>query len=1856
MAAASPAPGPSADTIAPPKPTQPRPAPKDLDSGLSPSALRQIAALQDAKLARSPAQQKLDSNLIDADKASRGVPVAREVTLSPPSLERDAAGRVLVDLDARVTDDLLRALEASGGRIVNHFSNFDAIRAWIPLAELETVAGRVDVKFIRQAVKATTNAGRVNSEGDAAHRANTARASFGVDGTGVKVAVLSDSVDFLANSQASGDLGAVTVLPGQSGVPGSGEGTAMLEIVHDLAPGAQLFYATAFAGPASFAQNILDLRNRYGCDIIIDDVGYFNESPFQDGIIARAVNQVTADGALFFSSAGNAGNKSDNESGTWEGDFVDGGTFTTGGQSAGRIHSFGAVNYNQVVAGGSSRHVDLFWADPLGAAANDYDVYVLDSTGANVVAKSDSTQNGQSDPYEIVDKLEVGQRIVVVKFKGDARFLHLETGRGRLAISTAGNTRGHNSAVDAFCVAAVDANTSYPDPFTGNAKNPVEDFSSDGPRRVFFQANGTPITPGNFTSTGGAVRQKPDLAAADGVLTTLPGDSGLNPFFGTSAAAPHAGAIAALIKSYNRSLTSGQIRSILTATALDIEAPGLDRDAGAGLVMALAALQSVPTAGPPTFTALNPVRGPVGTTVLLAGTRLTGAISVKFNGVEAAFQVDSASSISTTVPSGATTGRVTVTTPGGTASSTGDFVVVNSPSITSFTPVSGAAGTRVILTGANFNGTTRVEFNGVNAPAFTVDSATQISVTVPAGAASGRISVTSAAGTGLSTASFTLTALPVIANFTPEAGGPGTVVTVNGANFTGVNAVRFGGINAPVFTVNSAVRLTATVPPGAVTGPISVTTPNGSGSSAASFNVSGPPTITGLTPPQGAIGAAVIITGTGLTGASAVRFNGLSAVFAVNSATEISTTVPLGATTGPISLTTPGGTAMSPATFTVLAPTGNDAFAGAIALSGANGSITGNSSAATKEANEPDHAGNEGGKSIWFRWTAPASGTFQFDTTGSSFDTLLAVYLGNSLTTLTTIAANDDNANGRQSTVTILATAGMTYRIAVDGYRSPGATAASAAAGDATLRWSGNAAAPTITGFSPGTGPIGSTVVIDGANFTGATAVTFNAVAAPFAVNSAVRITATVPANAGSGPIRVTSPGGTAVSAANFTALTTPANDRFANALGLTGTSGTVAGRNADATRETGEPIHAGNSGGRSVWFSWIAPAAGSFTFETTGSDFDTLLAVYTGASVSGLTPIASNDDSAPGTISRVTFPTVAGTTYRVAVDGFNGASGAWLLRWSAVQNPPIVTSFSPPAGSIGSSVIIRGANFLDATAARFNGVNASFTVDSATQITAVVPLGANTGPVSVTTPNGTALSATAFVVASGPSNDAFVSAQLLTGTAAIVAGSNVEATKEPGEPNHGGNAGGRSVWYRWIAPSTGNWAIDTAGSRFDTLLGVYTGGPVGGLTLVAGNDDARADKSSRVNVPALAGTTYFIAVDGYEGSSGELTLKLMPSAAPQVIYSTGFEPSEGFIAENPLAGQGAWESSGSGGNGVAAELFTGSLQQAYVGSIAPDLGDTTTLVWWPANYVPQTSQRPLVRFSVRMAIADSNNGFYDDFFWSVYNRAGQRLFSLNFDNDTLGIYTLLNDGSDYARTPISFVNEQVSNLEILMDFARNRWRAIWNGESLGPELPISALAGRTLDLGDVDAVWVLKDSSNPGDNAMVFDYYRITAEVGAQPVIVAGPVSQSVVAGATLTLRVVADGDEPLRYQWSRNGAAMPGATNAILELPNANTGQAGTYLVTVTNLSGAASASAVVTISQPARAVLSPGRILPDGQWQFTISGTTGARYAVEYSDNLVDWQELTLVTVQGGGVVVNDPLAGTAGRRFYRARTTF
>ena len=557
---------------------------------ISPAAGQQMRVLMDEKASRTPAQRKISSSLLDMSMKRRGAALMSAVPNLRSTVTVRQDNTTEVDIKGEVSERLLQQIKDLGGTVTNKHPKYKAIRARLPVDQLETLAGSPDVVNIRPPDQYQLH--KVNtSEGDRTHRADTARTTFGFDGTGVKIGIISDSVEALASLQNSEDLPSVTVLPEQAS-SGTSEGTAMLEIVHDLAPGAQLFFATANGGQAQFAQNILDLSTA-GCDVIVDDVSYFAEPVFQDGIIAQSVNTVITNGVQYYSSAGNSGNLNDGTSGVWEGDFVPA-AIPSVIQTGGSAHDFGGgTNFNQITKDSPSWFI-LQWSDPQGASSNDYDLFLLSSDLSQVLGKSDTTQDGDDDPIEGIDTGDFNDTnnvLVIIRKPGaQSRYLHLNTNRGSLTITTAGQTSGHSAAVNAFSVAAVDVATTGGGTFVGGAANPVETFSSDGPRRIFYQADGTPITSGNFSSTGGMLRQKPDITAADGVATATPGFS---PFFGTSAAAPHAAAIGALLLQAQPTLTPAQVRDVYNQTALDIETPGVDRDSGVGIIMADTALNAV---------------------------------------------------------------------------------------------------------------------------------------------------------------------------------------------------------------------------------------------------------------------------------------------------------------------------------------------------------------------------------------------------------------------------------------------------------------------------------------------------------------------------------------------------------------------------------------------------------------------------------------------------------------------------------------------------------------------------------------------------------------------------------------------------------------------------------------------------------------------------------------------------------------------------------------------------------------------------------------------------------------------------------------------------------------------------------------------------------------------------------------------------------------------------------------------------------------------------------------------------------------------------------------------------------------
>lgn len=493
---------------------------------------------------------------------------------------------------------------------------------------------------------------------------------------------------------------------------------------------------------------------------------------------------------------------------------------------------------------------------------------------------------------------------------------------------------------------------------------------------------------------------------------------------------------------------------------------------------ALVGASVAPAGAATTITGLSPATGPAGTSVMVSGTEFGGASAVTFNGTAAAFTRTSATRIRAVVPCGATTGKVAVTTPGGTVQSSGDFTVTApAPTITTFAPAAGTIGATVTVMGTNLRCVSAVQFNGTPAT-YTSMSPTVLTATVPPGATTGKITVVAAGGTVQSTGDFVVPGSPTITALSPTSGLPRTMVMITGTNLTGTTAVSFNGLPAVTFSVTSATQIKATVPCAATTGTVSVTTPVGTATSTDPFTVGtmSPPTVTGFSPASSATGSTVTISGTNLTCATSVQFNGVEAAYAVVSGTQIRATVPAVATTGKITVTTPAGSALSTGDFTVPAPT-----------------ITGFSPA-----------------------SGPVGTTVMITGTGLTGATAVQIN-GTALTDVTVVSP--------MKIVGRVATGTSTGRVTVT---TPSGTATSTA--DFSVP------APTVTSFTPITGAVGDLVTITGTGFLGATGATVNGTAmTDVTVVSATRITARVGAGSTTGPIVVTTPAGTGTGAAAFT-------------------------------------------------------------------------------------------------------------------------------------------------------------------------------------------------------------------------------------------------------------------------------------------------------------------------------------------------------------------------------------------------------------------------------------------------------------------------------------------------------------------------------------------------------------------------------------------------------------------------------------------------------------------------------------------------------------------------------------------------
>ena len=648
-----------------------------LASALSPTgALAPASAL--AALA-PPSDGALSPRLAELAKpALRTAPAAEQAQAlslaneGPGSLVRDG-NRVLVEVrfdhGAAVSVGDLRQ---AGAQVVNVSPQYQTVTVAAKPDELRALNGVPRVAGAREVLKPITHStcpsGEVVSEGvqqlHAGDATGEARQVFGVNGSGVTVGILSDSYN-RATEAADGSGPVATTasrdvgngdLPGlgntcagettpvgvldDSEAEGEDEGRAMSQIVHDVAPGANLAFATAFTGEAAFAENIEHLakpvsQGGAGADVVVDDVAYFDEPFFQDGPIGVAAENVVNGGAPLFSSAGNDNliDESDKDIASWEAPaFRDSLTCPL---LLVAVPEFGASHcmdfdpsegtsdntFGIRVEEGETLTVDLQWSEPWFGVETDLDAFLLNAAGEPLeeevegeefLVGSQMDNLSTQEPFEFFQWENPGPerevQLVINRCSGACNPAASATNSPRLKFDLLQNgggvseteypesangdivgptVFGHTGSPSAISVGAVPV-----PPFFSEEPEP---YSSRGPVTYYYQ----PVRSSSPAKALGSpeVISKPDLAAPDCGVTTFFAFqvSGKWRFCGTSAAAPHAAGIAALMLQRDPHAIPSQVRSALVNSAKPVGSFGPDA-VGAGLANAVGALELTPDA------------------------------------------------------------------------------------------------------------------------------------------------------------------------------------------------------------------------------------------------------------------------------------------------------------------------------------------------------------------------------------------------------------------------------------------------------------------------------------------------------------------------------------------------------------------------------------------------------------------------------------------------------------------------------------------------------------------------------------------------------------------------------------------------------------------------------------------------------------------------------------------------------------------------------------------------------------------------------------------------------------------------------------------------------------------------------------------------------------------------------------------------------------------------------------------------------------------------------------------------------------------------------------------------------------
>jgi hypothetical protein len=1273
--------------------------------------------------------------------------VVQQGPLAPQSrghIRIDAAGRVQVYVWTReVTPQLLDDLAALGGEIEH--TAIDVVQAWVPVGALTRLAEHSSVRSVEPPAYARASTGSQNTQGDTLLGAKAVRDQLAVTGQGIRVGVLSMGLGGLEESIDAGDLpattfhcktppssippltivqrptrcftgerlvrtsGGITAYPfpaGQDlaadagGTP-HGEGTAMLEIVHDLAPGAELWFATGRTSLDILAALDFLAAN---VDVIVSDLGFPGFFPDGQNSMSQAVSAIMSDPSrrarAYIQAAGNLADKH------YAGTYTDSGT----GDANGHLHRFEAIDGTQGPATGATANlvrvapfaslsIWLSWDDLPGAATSDYDLLLYacpNGVPGALLAAGDETQDGFGEPQEALDYFNQSaapvdvcyaiqnvrnaapvRRLNVIFDDVTAPLLHQYSTPGRSLLPPADAEGG------LIAVGAVSRLT----PTT------IEPFSSQGP-----------------TFDG---RSKPDLVATDAVWITGAGGFGRACgqricFDGTSAAAPHVAAIAALVLDLNPALTRTQLKNALMQTAVALGDPNVF---GAGRVDAQAAAtraQALITTSPtPTIGALEPDTSLAGDPELIltvTGTGFVPSSVVRWNGADRSTAFVSSTELRAVIPAsdltseGSADVRVFTPTPGGGLTGARAFTIVAIatpvPTLSSVAPTSIVVGSPTFTlsaSGRNFTGSSVVRWNGVSRPT-TFVSPFRLEATIPASDATSpgtvQVTVFNPAPGGGTSAARTVTIkspspVPILTGLsrnTAGVGEPGFTLTVTGTNFVNDSKVVWDGINH-LTTFVSSTELRATIPATDLLFPdfLNITVynppPGGGTSGPLPFTIVVPnpvPSLSALSSTSAAAGAppfTLTVTGSNFVAGSVVRWNGTDLATTFVSGGQLTATVPASDLAAPgiaqvtVFTPAPGGGLSGPLPFTINAPV---PVLGGLGPSGAT----------------------SGGAA------------FALTVTGSNF-----------------VAGSVVRWNGADRATTFVSNGQLEAAVQASDIVSPGTadvrvfTPAPGGGQSSALPFTINAPVPVLGGLGPSSATSGGAafaLTVTGSNFVAGSVVRWNGTDRATTFVSGGQLEAAIPAGdiATPGTAQVAvftpAPGGGLAGPLPFT-INAPVP-----VLGGLGPSSATSGGAAFALTVTGSNFVAGS------------------VVRWNGTDRATTF--VSGGQLEAAIP--AGDIATPGTAQVAVFTPAPG----------GGQSGA--LPFTINAPVPVLGGLGPSSATSGGAALaltVTGGNFVPGSVVRWNGADRATTFVSASQLEAAIPAGdiatPGTAQVAVFTP-----------------------------------------------------------------------------------------------------------------------------------------------------------------------------------------------------------------------------------------------------------------------------------------------------------------------------------------------------------------------------------------------------------------------------------------------------------------------------------------------------------------------------------------